>query len=113
MYPNAKEASPEAKLPLPPAKELVPGDVVVLETGDYVAADIRLTEVANLKAQEASLTGESVPVEKDTQTIEEEKVGIGDIFSLIHIKAMMLPYRKTVALFHRIKQALPFYPSWG
>ena len=42
-----------------------------------------------------------------------KKVGIGDIFSLIHIKAMMLPYRKTVALFHRIKQALPFYPSWG
>lgn len=47
-----------------PAKELVPGDIIVLDTGDYVPADVRIIEAVNLKSQEASLTGESVPVEK-------------------------------------------------
>ncbi|MBR3720377.1 MAG: HAD-IC family P-type ATPase, partial [Clostridia bacterium] len=60
------------------SKELVPGDIVVLDTGDYVPADLRIIESANLKAQEASLTGESVPSEKNTATIENEKVGVGD-----------------------------------
>ena len=49
-----------------PAKELVPGDIVVLDTGDYIPADLRIIEVVNLKSQESSLTGESVPVEKTT-----------------------------------------------
>lgn len=61
-----------------PAKELVPGDIVLLETGDYVAADLRLIEAVNLKLQESSLTGESVPVDKTVDTMKEEKVGIGD-----------------------------------
>ena len=61
-----------------PSKELVPGDVVVLETGDYVPADMRITEAVNLRAQETSLTGESVPVDKYTTTISSEDVGIGD-----------------------------------
>ena len=62
------------------SKELVPGDIVVLETGDFVPADLRIIEEANLKSQEASLTGESVPVEKSTEAIKEEKVGIGCYF---------------------------------
>lgn len=61
-----------------PSKELVPGDIVILDTGDYVPADLRIIEAVNLKSQEASLTGESVPVEKVTEVIEKEKVGIGD-----------------------------------
>ena len=61
-----------------PAKELVPGDLVVLETGDYIPADLRIVEQANLKSQESSLTGESVPIEKTTDTIKEENIGIGD-----------------------------------
>jgi len=61
-----------------PARELVPGDLVVLETGDYIAADLRLIEAVNLKVQEASLTGESLPIEKNTITMKEEKIGIGD-----------------------------------
>ena len=60
------------------SKELVPGDIVVLDTGDYVPADLRIIEAANLKSQEASLTGESVPSEKNTATIENPKVGVGD-----------------------------------
>ena len=59
------------------SRELVVGDIVVIETGDSVPADLRLIEAVNLKIQEAALTGESVPVEKDTETLDEE-VGIGD-----------------------------------
>ncbi len=61
-----------------PSSNLVPGDIVVLETGDYVPADLRIIEAINLKSQEASLTGESVPVEKNAERIEQDKVDIGD-----------------------------------
>ena len=61
-----------------PAKELVPGDIVVLDTGDYIPADLRIIEAVNLKTQESSLTGESVPVEKISEIIEEQEIGIGD-----------------------------------
>ena len=47
-----------------PAKDLVPGDIVVLDTGDYIPADLRIFEAINFKVQESSLTGESVPVDK-------------------------------------------------
>lgn len=60
-----------------PSRELVPGDVVEIETGDSIPADLRLTEAVNLKVQEAALTGESVPVEKRVGSIEGE-VSIGD-----------------------------------
>jgi Ca2+-transporting ATPase len=66
------------KMDVVASRELVPGDIVVLDTGDYVPADLRIIEAANLKSQEASLTGESVPSEKNTLTIEKEKVGVGD-----------------------------------
>ncbi|MGN1298446.1 MAG: calcium-translocating P-type ATPase, PMCA-type [Candidatus Scatovivens sp.] len=61
-----------------PSRDLVPGDIVVLDTGDFIPADLRIIESINLKSQEASLTGESVPSEKHSDTINEEKVGIGD-----------------------------------
>lgn len=61
-----------------PSKELVPGDIVVLDTGDYIPADLRIIEAVNLKTQESSLTGESVPVEKTSEIIEEQEIGIGD-----------------------------------
>lgn len=60
------------------SKELVPGDIVLLEAGDVVPADMRLLEVNSLKIEEAALTGESVPVEKDLSTAVSEDAGIGD-----------------------------------
>ena len=59
-------------------EDVVPGDVVVLEVGDIVPADIRITESVNMSIQESSMTGESVPVEKSPETIEETDVPLGD-----------------------------------
>lgn len=60
------------------ASALVPGDIVLIEAGDVVPADLRLLQSSNLKAEEASLTGESVPVEKDARFTSGEDLGIGD-----------------------------------
>ena len=61
-----------------PARDLVPGDVVLLEAGNYVLADLRLVETANLRVEEAALTGESVPVEKDSRIVLRQDVMLGD-----------------------------------
>lgn len=60
------------------AEELVPGDIVILEEGRIVPADIRLIETHNLKTDESSLTGESLPVEKNADFVLSEEVGVGD-----------------------------------
>lgn len=60
------------------SEEIVPGDMVLLEAGDVVPADIRLTEANTLKIEEAALTGESVPVNKTTATINDSDLPLGD-----------------------------------
>ena len=61
-----------------PSRELVPGDIVILEAGNYVPADVRLVESVNLRIEEAALTGESVPVEKSAQESLEADIPLGD-----------------------------------
>src|SRR5580692_8288489 len=60
-----------------PAEELVPGDVVLLESGDKIPADLRLVDVKNLRTEEAPLTGESVPIDKTTEAVSEKST-VGD-----------------------------------
>lgn len=65
-----------------PATELVPGDVILVEEGDTIPADARLIQSAALQTAEAALTGESVPVEKDTRAISEE-AALGDRHDMV------------------------------
>ena len=71
------------------SRDLVPGDIVVLDTGDYVPADLRIIEGVNLKSQESSLTGESVPVDKNSEVIADEKVGIGDRTNMLFSSSLI------------------------
>ena len=61
-----------------PSRDLVPGDIVLLEAGNYVPADLRLVESINLRIEEASLTGESTPVEKNAQIVLDCDIPLGD-----------------------------------
>jgi Ca2+-transporting ATPase len=67
-----------------PAAELVVGDVVILEAGRIIPADLRLTQSINLKIEESALTGESVPVDKDANFISNEEIGIGDRINMAY-----------------------------
>lgn len=79
----------DGKLIVVPSKELVPGDIVELETGDYVPADIRIVEAFNLKSQEASLTGESVPVEKMAVATDKKNIGVGDRTNMLFSSSLI------------------------
>jgi Ca2+-transporting ATPase len=61
-----------------PARELVPGDVILLRAGDKIPADVRLIEAVNLQIEEAALTGESIPVEKHAAPIPGDDIAVGD-----------------------------------
>jgi Ca2+-transporting ATPase len=61
-----------------PSHELVPGDVIILDAGNYVPADVRLLEAINLRIEEAALTGESVAVQKDAAARLESEIPLGD-----------------------------------
>ncbi len=83
-------ASPAAKVirdgnpDVIPASQLVVGDVVILETGELIPADIRLGQTSNLKIEEAALTGESVPVEKISETLDKEDLSVGDRLNMAY-----------------------------
>ena len=86
---HASKVIREGNLTVVPAKDLVPGDIVVLDTGDFIPADIRLVEAVNLKSQESSLTGESMPVEKNTEKIVDPEVGIGDRVNMLFSSSLV------------------------
>jgi Ca2+-transporting ATPase len=67
-----------------PARELVPGDVVLLRAGDRVPADGRLSEVVSMQVEESALTGESLPVEKQTDALPERELALGDRTNMVY-----------------------------
>jgi len=67
------------------AEELVVGDIVILEEGRSVPADLRLTHSALMKADESSLTGESLPIEKDAEIVLSDEVGVGDRVNVVYM----------------------------
>jgi len=78
-----------------PSGEVVPGDVALLEAGNYIPADLRLIETANLQIEEASLTGESVPVNKDAHREVAEEAVLGD--------RKTMAFKSTIATYGRGK----------
>ena len=64
------------------SEQIVPGDIVLLEAGNYVPADCRLISSSNLKIEESSLTGETVPVLKEANSILKEKTALGDMVNM-------------------------------
>jgi P-type Ca2+ transporter type 2C len=75
--PNAKVIR-DGKQQVISIEELVPGDLIVIDAGDFMPADCRLIESHSLKVDESALTGEAVPVEKDIEIISDESVALGD-----------------------------------
>ena len=88
-------ASPTAKvmrnghIEVVPSSTLVPGDIVLLEAGDIIPTDLRLIESSNLKVEEASLTGESVPVEKDSNLMISEDASLGDRSNMAYMSTIV------------------------
>jgi len=77
-----------------PAEELVPGDIVLLESGDKIPADLRLVETKNLRTEEAALTGESVPADKSVEPVPE-KATVGDRHNMGFSGTMVVSGRAT------------------
>jgi Ca2+-transporting ATPase len=80
------------------AKELVPGDVVLLEAGSAIPADLRLVEAFNLRIQEAALTGESEPVEKQSNALSGEDIGLGDRRNMAYLGTVVTYGRGTAVV---------------
>ena len=79
-----------------PSEEVVVGDIIILDAGRYLPADLRLIESANLKIDESAFTGESVPAEKDSNiTISNENVPIGDMFNMAFMSTLVTYGRGT------------------
>ena len=86
--PNAKVIR-NGKLEEIPASQLVPGDIVSLDAGDIIPADLRLVESSNLKVEEASLTGESLPVEKNANISFDKDVSLGDRVNMAYMSTIV------------------------
>lgn len=79
------------------AAGLVPGDIIILEAGDFIPADARLIKSASLKSEESALTGESVPTEKDAAAVPEENAPLGDRHNMVY-SGCSITYGRGVAV---------------
>ena len=80
-----------------PSSKVVPGDIIVLEAGDFVPADAKLISSFNLKCEESALTGESVPVEKDAEAIVKENAPIAERYNMV-FTGCAVTYGRAIAL---------------
>jgi Ca2+-transporting ATPase len=80
------------------ARELVPGDIVLIEAGNLVPADCRLVESINLRIEEASLTGESVPVEKEAEFVAQDDMPLGDRINMTYMGTVVSYGRGTAVV---------------
>ncbi|WP_281419355.1 cation-translocating P-type ATPase [Clostridium psychrophilum] len=72
-----------------PSKEVVPGDIIIIDAGRYVPCDLRLLETANLKIEESTLTGESVPVDKDASLVlNGDDIPLGDQKNMLFMSTL-------------------------
>lgn len=71
------------------SEELVPGDILILDAGRYIAADIRLIETASLQVEESAMTGESVPSEKDASAVLEKDAPLGDRINVAFMSSLV------------------------
>jgi len=81
-----------------PSRELVVGDIIMLEAGDMVSADGRIIENFSLQVNESALTGESMSVDKNESVIENEKVALGDQLNMVFSSSLVTYGRATVAV---------------
>ncbi|MGD9558157.1 MAG: HAD-IC family P-type ATPase, partial [Mangrovibacterium sp.] len=77
------------------SEELVPGDILILDAGRYIAADIRLIETASLQVEESAMTGESVPSEKDASVVLEKDAPLGDRINVAFMSSLVTYGRGT------------------
>ncbi len=90
MTPQISKVLRNSKVQEVDANELVPGDIIILEAGNYVPADCRLIESFNLKIEESSLTGETEPVEKITNKLKQSNVPIGDMKNMAFMATVVV-----------------------
>lgn len=90
MTPQISKVLRNSKVQEVDANELVPGDIIIIEAGNYVPADCRLIESFNLKIEESSLTGETEPVEKITNKLKQSNVPIGDMKNMAFMATVVV-----------------------
>ena len=90
MTPQISKVLRSSKVQEVDANELVPGDIIILEAGNYVPADCRLIESFNLKIEESSLTGETEPVEKITNKLKQSNIPIGDMKNMAFMATVVV-----------------------
>lgn len=90
MTPQISKVLRSSKVQEVDANELVPGDIIILEAGNYVPADCRLIESFNLKIEESSLTGETEPVKKITNKLKQSNIPIGDMKNMAFMATVVV-----------------------